>query len=170
MPDSRPFLRKVDLFADFSDAEMQALAGMFQRKDFETGARIVEEGETADSFFIIESGQVQVFRGVKNSYLAQLTEGQYFGEAALFQDIRRTASVEADGPVRALVITREAFDRFVSQEPRATNRVLRRIIKSLVLKLERTSVRLDKSSSPDADDAEIERMVLDDLGLMRWKI
>src|SRR5579859_7405891 len=119
MPESKSFLKTVDLFADFTDSEMLLLAGLFQRRDFDDGARIVEEGETADSFFIIESGQVQVLRGPKNSYLAQLTEGQYFGEAALFQDIRRIASVEADGPVRALMITREAFDRFEKEQPRA---------------------------------------------------
>jgi CRP-like cAMP-binding protein len=170
MPDSLSFLAQVDLFAGFSDAEMKSLAGLFRKKDFKGGARIVEEGQTAGSFFIIESGQVQVVRGPKNSYLAQLNEGQYFGEAALFQDIRRIASVEADGPVRVLEITREAFDRFENEEPRAATRVLRRIIKQLVIRLEKTSARLGKSKTQDADDAEIERLVLDDLGLMRWRI
>src|ERR1051326_7808766 len=120
-------LRKVGLFADFTEAEMTSLAGLFREKDFASGERIVEEGQTADSFFIIRSGQVQAVRGPQSSYLAQLAEGQDFGEAALFQDIRRIASVVGDGPVQALVITREAFDRFERESPRASTRVLRKI-------------------------------------------
>ena len=167
---SAAFLRRVDLFADFTEPEMKALAGLFEEKRFEGGARIVGEGETADSFFIIQSGHVQVVRGPKSSYLAALGEGQYFGEAALFQDIRRIASVEADGPVTALVISRDAFDRFENEAPQASTRVLRRIIKSLVLRLEKTSARLGKARESDVEDAEIERLVLDDLGMMSWKI
>jgi CRP-like cAMP-binding protein len=163
-------LRKVDLFVDFSDAEMKQLAGLFVERNFTEGERIVGEGEKADSFFIIRSGQVQVVRGPQRSYLAQLNEGQYFGEAALFQDIRRIASVVADGPVRLLVITRENFDRFESESPKASTRVLRRIIRQLVLRLEKTSARLGKSQPTSAEDAEIERLVLEDLGLMRWSI
>src|SRR6478672_5866253 len=101
------FLRKVDLFADLKEPEMKALAGLFEEKRFDDGERIVNEGETADAFFIIQSGQVQVVRGKQKAYLAQLGDGQYFGEAALFEDIRRIASVVADGPVEALVISRD---------------------------------------------------------------
>jgi CRP-like cAMP-binding protein len=167
---SAAFLKSVDLFADFTESEMKALAGLFEERRFESGTRIVAEGETADSFFIIVSGQVQVVRGPKNHFLAKIAEGQYFGEAALFQDIRRIASVEAEGPVTVMVISRDAFDRFEKKEPQASTRVLRCIIKSLVLRLEKTSAQVGKAKPTDVNDAEIERLVLDDLGMMSWKI
>jgi CRP-like cAMP-binding protein len=179
--DPRSFLRRVDLFEDFNEGEMKALVALLDQRSYEDGDRIVAEGETADAFYIIRSGQVQVLREGKDqkasggrrkkgAFLAELLEGQYFGEAALFQDIRRIASVKADGAVEVLVFNRDAFGTFEEKEPHASNRMLKRIIKQLVLRLEKTSSRLRKSRVPNIDDDEIERLVTEDLGLMRWKI
>jgi CRP/FNR family transcriptional regulator, cyclic AMP receptor protein len=182
--DPRPFLKRVDLFEDFSEPEMTALVALLEERHYEDGDRIVAEGETADAFYIIRTGQVQVLREGKElkasggarkkkgtgAFLAELLEGQYFGEAALFQDIRRIASVKAEGPVNVLVFSRDAFGTFEVKEPHASNRMLKRIIKQLVLRLEKTSARLRKSRVPNIDDHEIERLVIEDLGLMRWKI
>ena len=47
-------LRKVWLFADLSDPELERLGDRFAERTFKTGDTVVEEGSTGTSFFVIE--------------------------------------------------------------------------------------------------------------------
>ena len=63
-------------------------------------------GELAQRFYIIISGEVQVCRqlGEEEQIVATLRPGEYFGEIALLQGVRHTASVRALSPVDLLTI------------------------------------------------------------------
>ena len=69
----------------------------------------------------MRSGEVDVVRQREGGeeVLARLGPGDYFGEVAVLQNVRRTASVRAVGPVELLRISRddtkrltESFDAF----------------------------------------------------------
>ena len=67
------------------------------RAHYELGQIIFHEGELARNFSVVLKGQVQVFREKESqeSHVANLGPGEYFGEMALLQGIRRTASIRA---------------------------------------------------------------------------
>lgn len=79
---------------------------------FEPGDFIVRQGDVGDQFYVIVSGQVEVFREMPDGQkvpLAQLGQGEYFGETSLLSGKRRNASVRALGPVDLMCIGREEF-------------------------------------------------------------
>jgi len=79
---------------------------------FEPGDFIVRQGDVGDQFYVIVSGQVEVFREMPDGQkvpLAQLRQGEYFGETSLLSGKRRNASVRALGPVDLMCIGREEF-------------------------------------------------------------
>jgi NADH dehydrogenase len=90
---------------DVVNIRMDDSFGM-RREHYEPGQEIVREGEIGRRLYIIWEGEVEVFRadGSGSEVLATLGRGQHFGEAAVFQDVRRTASVRARTRVDVLSI------------------------------------------------------------------
>lgn len=82
------------------------------RMHFEAGQTIIREGDAGQSLFIIRSGEVDVFQQCANGappvHLATLGPGKHFGEVAVFQRHRRTATVLAKTQVELLCVRREA--------------------------------------------------------------
>jgi NADH:ubiquinone reductase (H+-translocating) len=79
---------------------------------FESGDFIVRQGDVGDQFYVIVSGKVEVFREMPDGQqikLAQLGQGEYFGETSLLSGKRRNASVRASGPVDLMCIGRDEF-------------------------------------------------------------
>ncbi|XP_048692300.1 cAMP-dependent protein kinase type II-beta regulatory subunit isoform X3 [Caretta caretta] len=80
------------------------------------------EGDMADCFFIVESGEVRITMKRKNKQdveengaveIARYTRGQYFGELALVTNKPRAASAFALGTVKCLVMDVQAFERLL---------------------------------------------------------
>jgi len=84
---------------------------------FEAGDFIIHQGDVGDQFYIIVSGEVEVFRELptgQKAHIARLGQGEYFGEAALLTGRRRNASVRAIGPVDLMCLGRDEFSSLVS--------------------------------------------------------
>jgi NADH dehydrogenase len=81
---------------------------------YESGEEIVKQGEIGDRFFIIAKGEVEVVREQEGlqTRLALLGSGEHFGEVALMQECRRTATVRATQPTDVLCIGRGDFEAF----------------------------------------------------------
>ncbi|MEK0431663.1 MAG: hypothetical protein RL139_1467 [Gemmatimonadota bacterium] len=78
---------------------------------FDAGQDIVREGDVGTSLFLIQEGTVEVLkRGADGTpvRVATLGPGQQFGEVAVFQRVRRTATVRAVTRVRLVQVRREA--------------------------------------------------------------
>jgi NADH dehydrogenase len=77
-----------------------------RRQHYEPGQVIVREGEIGRRLYIIWDGEVEVFHEGPSGteVLATLGRGQHFGEAAVFQNVRRTASVRARTRVDVLSV------------------------------------------------------------------
>lgn len=78
---------------------------------FDTGQDIVREGDVGNSLFLIQEGEVEVLKKGANGesqIVATLGKGQQFGEVAVFQNCRRTATVRARSRVKLVQIRREA--------------------------------------------------------------
>ena len=91
-------MKRVELFRGLNDAQLARLGDISQHLRYEPGETIFEQGDTGDRMYIIASGQVEVrVRDVQGESRAAvyLGTGQVFGEMALIDDGRRSASVIA---------------------------------------------------------------------------
>jgi NADH dehydrogenase len=77
-----------------------------KREHYEPGQEIVRQGELGQRLYLIWKGEVEVVRenGTGHEVLARLGPGQHFGEIAVFQNVRRTATVRALTPVEVIAI------------------------------------------------------------------
>ena len=102
--------RRDIIYQDVSRSERAS------RAHYELGQTIFSQGELAQRFYIILSGEVRVSRqmGDEEQEVATLGPGEYFGEMALLQEVRHTASVRALGPVDLLTMDGADFTAMAS--------------------------------------------------------
>jgi CRP-like cAMP-binding protein len=108
-------LRKVPLFSDLDNRELQEIAGSMKQRNFSTGQQIAVEGESGVGFFIIEDGDARVT--VHGDEVRRLGPGDYFGEIALIAQSPRTATVTAESDLKTYGMTFWDFRPLVEDTP-----------------------------------------------------
>lgn len=108
-------LEKIPLFAYLNNQERLALLNEMQPMYFPHREFLMHQGEVGKEFFVLVRGGANAFftdiHG-RNYLLADLGEGDAFGEIALIDDVPRTASIVSDGGCIVLVLKKDGFDRF----------------------------------------------------------
>ena len=91
------FLKDFPLFADLTPNTLAEIADQMMVRESDTGETVLRQGDPGDLFYLIRSGTVDVIieEGTEKKKVAELLQGQYFGEAALITDEPRNASVLA---------------------------------------------------------------------------
>jgi CRP-like cAMP-binding protein len=134
-------LAKVPLFTELGSAELKRLARIVKSRDYAAGELILKEGDDAVGFFVVSSGQVQVVKGPsgsKETVLATLGPGEFFGETALLDGYPRTASVRTLEDTQCLAMTRWDFTAELKSNPEMAVQILR----TLARRLRQTDARL----------------------------
>lgn len=89
----RKILKKIPIFAGLGKNEIKAIERILHRRDYKAGEIIFHQGEPAAGMYIIEKGKVQVYFEPTQQVIAELHDGDFFGELALLDDSPRTATV-----------------------------------------------------------------------------
>lgn len=124
------------VFRDLPAGQVNTLAAGMQTLEVPAGAIVVRQGDPADQFFIIVSGELEVSReddGVTRT-LATLRKGQFFGEMAILRDLPRNATVRATAQTTLLAMNRDNFRKLVGQSLSTTqdfDQVIRRRLEEL---------------------------------------
>lgn len=110
---------------------------------YESGQVIYEEGSHGDWLCIIESGQVELTKNIMGTpvLIETLKEGEVFGELAFLAGIPRTATAAAKGQTTIGIIDRA----FLDEEYNKSSQYFRQIIKSVALRLAKTTDLLAKT-------------------------
>jgi CRP-like cAMP-binding protein len=114
-------LREIPVFADLSKKQRKFVAQVADEVDVEQGTPLCREGQSAYEFFAIEKGTAKVIRG--DQYLNQLGPGEFFGEMGVLSKEPRNASVIAESPMTAIVITGPAFRHIDREMPEVAKRI-----------------------------------------------
>eukprot|EP00435_Cladocopium_sp_Y103_P059905 s740_g21.t1 len=129
----RGYLDTVPLLSALLKEERNELAKALIEMVFTQGENIIVQGETGNTFYIMFSGTVDVFKD--DQVVATLEASinrkttQYFGEFALLEDESRTATVQVrSSTVRCLVLDRDSFQKLLGplKEVIASQRALRK--------------------------------------------
>ncbi len=88
-------------------------------KEYEAGQVIIAEYEPGDSFYLIQSGRVQLVKCVNGTSknLDILKPGEFFGEMAILDKSPRSATCMAAGHVKCLEFNKENFELLITGNP-----------------------------------------------------
>ena len=95
-------------------------------KVYKDGETIVREGDKGACMYVIEEGaaEVTIRHGAGEIRMAELRKGDFFGEMALFDEERRSATVRARGEVRALTVDKRNLLRRIKEDPSLAFRII----------------------------------------------
>jgi CRP/FNR family cyclic AMP-dependent transcriptional regulator len=115
-------LEAVDMFSVLSEEETRRLAAALLERTYPAGAPIVHaEDPSGGPFFIVADGEVAVVLenpDGKETVLATLQPGDFFGEMSLIDEAPRAATARAVRPARVMMLRREDFRRVMNECPR----------------------------------------------------
>lgn len=145
----------------FSQLDKDAFIALFERlqvKSAPAGERLITEGQTTRTMYIVAQGEVCVFRekdGARTE-LARLSDGSFFGEIALLSSSPRMASVETTKNTILLEMTRDDVGEIVKRHPSVTDVLVRFYRERFLANLVRSNPLLFAPLSDDEKRAVFE--------------
>ncbi|ASP37281.1 cyclic nucleotide-binding protein [Bacterioplanes sanyensis] len=141
-------LAECSMFDMFTPQELRTAAPYFHLDQIPAGNVLFREGDAGNYMGIIHSGKVGVMKSDsnnKNVPVALLTQNKTFGEMAVLDGERRSASCIAKSNCALLVLSRESLDRMCEESPKIAAKVIRAVAVSLSRRLRVMDYRLANS-------------------------
>ena len=122
-------LAKVPLFSGLDQTSLQAVAAAGREVSFESGKRILAQGEPGLSFLLVLDGTVEVQKGGKK--IATLKSGNFFGEMTVFDDNPRSADIVAVESTTCFGIASWSFFPLLRTNPDISIGIIKELVKRL---------------------------------------
>ncbi len=89
------------------------MAEVLQRQTYQAGERIFKEGDEGNLAYIVQSGEVEIFKIVdgEEKVLGTVGQGGIFGEMAIIDAKPRMAAARASKGSTIIVVTRAMFEQ-----------------------------------------------------------
>ena len=110
-------LRSLPLFAGLGEEDLAAISDQLRPETYRKGMDIVRQRQPGSTFYVIESGTVEVWlrhQDGTETLEVELGRGDYFGERSLLSNAPRAATCRCRSRVRALSLDKGDFDRLVA--------------------------------------------------------
>jgi voltage-gated potassium channel len=114
-------VERIPLFDGLEPEQLQRIADWLEPIDVPAGWFLLNQGSYPEGFFVVLEGEVAVERD--GAEIARLGPGEFFGEIALLEDDRRTATVTTATRVKAAVMDASDFFEMCAQIPEVSTRI-----------------------------------------------
>jgi CRP/FNR family transcriptional regulator len=144
-PETAALLARVPVFADLGQEELQRIADVAVPRRFDPGHVVFREGDASDTCYVVSSGHARALRSHtdgRSITLATFGPGDFFGELAMFDDERRSATIEAIDELSACAILGGDMRRLLREHPE----IAVKLVTTLGRRLRAANERLTRQS------------------------
>ncbi len=138
-------LERVPVFSALESGDLERIAEMAVPRRFEPGQAVFREGDASDTCYVVRDGHARAVRSHgdgRTITLATFGPGDFFGELAMFEDERRSATVEAIEPTAVVGVLGPDMRRLMSEH----SEIAVRLVIALGRRLRETNERLSRQS------------------------
>src|ERR1051326_2849676 len=142
------FLRTVEPFAGFTDADLAPLAARLRERTLRTGQILLREGDRGAEMYFVARGSLAIVKhitGGVEQVVARVGAGEVGGETRLFDRRPRSATIRAEHETELLVLDRAGVHALLASHPAAATTLLRALSREFI---DRKSTRLNSSHIP----------------------
>jgi CRP/FNR family transcriptional regulator, cyclic AMP receptor protein len=145
MEDTIALLMRVPMFATLGDEDLARVAEVTVPRRFEPGEVVFREGDQSDTCYVVRAGHARAVRehtDGRSITLATFGPGDIFGELAMFDDERRSATVESLEQTEVIAILGGDMRRLLATHPD----IAVKLVVALGRRLRETNERLARQS------------------------
>jgi CRP-like cAMP-binding protein len=138
-------LGRVPAFAALVRSDLERIALLAVPRKFEPGEVVFREGDASDTCYVVRDGHARAVHEHSDGRtitLATFGPGDIFGELAMFEDERRSATVEAIEPTSVVAVLGPDMRRLMREHPE----ISMRLVVALGRRLRETNERLSRQS------------------------
>jgi aspartate ammonia-lyase len=139
------YLGRIELFRDLSPEECHLLQQKAEARSFEPGSMLFTEHSPRKYLFIIEDGEVELFKTTpqgEETRLSFFRAKDFLGEGALMDDYPHSTSARALLPTRVFLISRDAFFSMFEEHPAMAMKILSRVARVVSRRMRQASTRV----------------------------
>lgn len=140
-------LRRIKILAAMRDEELERFAQFVEVEKVPQWSVIVKQGERGDTMYFVLEGElrVRIHVGGKETILATLGVGDFFGDISLFDQGPRSADVVANTDSVLAKVSAAAFDALAKEAPELATPFLRAIGQTLTARIRADNKRYGDS-------------------------
>ena len=138
-------LERVPAFSTLEVEDLRRIAQLAVPRSFQTGEAVFREGDSSDTCYVVREGRARAVRthgDGRTITLARFGPGDIFGELAMFEDERRSATVEAIEPTSVVGVLGPDMRRLMGEHPE----IATRLVIALGRRLREMNERLSRQS------------------------
>ena len=138
-------LGRVPVFSTLVRGDLERIAELAVPRMFEPGHVVFREGDASDTCYIVREGRARAIHehgDGRTITLATFGPGDIFGELAMFEDERRSATVEAIDPISVVAVLGPDMRRLMIEHPEISTR----LVIALGRRLREANARLSRQS------------------------
>jgi CRP/FNR family transcriptional regulator, cyclic AMP receptor protein len=138
-------LGRVPAFATLEPSDLERIAEVAVPRQFEPGQVVFREGDASDTCYVVREGHARAIRthgDGRTITLATFGPGDIFGELAMFEDERRSATIEAIEPTSVVGVLGPDMRRLMKEHPE----ISARLVIALGRRLREMNERLSRQS------------------------
>jgi len=140
-------LRSLPLFDKLSKRDINLLIEIVHNRIYVKDEYIFYQGDPGLGMYIIQEGQVAIFRQTDNDkriHIVTLEKGDFFGELALIDGEKRSASAVASLDSKIAVIFKPDLEDYIDKLPKKGIKILKGISEIIAARLRLVNKELDK--------------------------
>ena len=131
-------LRAIPLFKSLTNKDVKSLISIIHNRNYIAGEYIFYQGDPGIGLYLIREGEVLISRESENGEkitLAVFHKGDFFGELALLDSEKRSASSIANSDTKLSVIFKPDLDEFIEKYPKKGIRIVQGIAEITAVRL-----------------------------------
>jgi SulP family sulfate permease len=142
---AEPAFESLDIARGLDAGERETLRQALQAREFPPGATVFSQGDEGDALYVLLRGSASVrlqLRDGGDRRLVTFSPGTVFGEMALLDKGRRSATVTADEALSCHVLERARFEALAAAHPRIGMVLLANLARELTLRMRRANLTM----------------------------
>ncbi len=163
----KEFLKKVELFRDLTDSELDIFAREIEIVDYRAGKHLFSENAPSKSYlFFIYEGEVELYK--KSPYgeekrLSYFGKFDFLGERSLITTSPHSTNARTVQNTKFLCIASKQFEKIFEENPKTGLKIMKRISRIMVRRMRQSNTRLvNVSAQYESGRARIESDLLGD--------
>jgi len=139
-------LLKIPIFQDLNNRELRKIKRILHEREYKRSEVVFNQGDVGLGMYIIVKGAVEIVCAPDGHILAELNEGDFFGELALLDDSPRSASAVSKAPCRMLCFFKPELLDLINRDPALGSKILFKLAWTIGERLKITNEQLSELS------------------------